>query len=102
MTHHMVCAYDLHKSMEIYVRWIIFARLTFFHHENASLSAMLPATCDFIHRVSSPIAKYSLPSRSPHQRPRRAYGVELAQFHSEDYVEFLQRVTPDTQGVRAS
>ena len=26
--------------------------------------------------------------------------MELAQFHSEDYVDFLNRVTPDTQHVR--
>ncbi|KAH9660075.1 Histone deacetylase [Citrus sinensis] len=31
------------------------------------------------------------------QRPHKAYPVELAQFHSADYVEFLHRITPDTQ-----
>ena len=31
------------------------------------------------------------------QRPHKAYPVELAQFHSEDYFEFLHRITPDTQ-----
>lgn len=31
------------------------------------------------------------------QRPHKAYPVELAQFHSVDYVEFLHRITPDTQ-----
>ncbi|KAL8262067.1 hypothetical protein R6Q59_026116 [Mikania micrantha] len=30
-------------------------------------------------------------------RPHKAYPVELAQFHSADYVEFLQRINPDTQ-----
>lgn len=30
-------------------------------------------------------------------RPHKAYPVELAQFHSADYVEFLHRITPDTQ-----
>ncbi|KAK9815875.1 hypothetical protein WJX72_011119 [[Myrmecia] bisecta] len=30
-------------------------------------------------------------------RPRRAYPVELAQFHSEDYIDFLTRATPDNQ-----
>lgn len=33
----------------------------------------------------------------PMQRPHKAYPVELAQFHSADYVEFLHRITPDTQ-----
>ncbi|KVI00090.1 Histone deacetylase [Cynara cardunculus var. scolymus] len=32
-----------------------------------------------------------------HLRPHKAYPVELAQFHSADYVEFLQRINPDTQ-----
>lgn len=31
------------------------------------------------------------------QRPHKAYPVELAQFHSADYVEFLHRITPGTQ-----
>jgi hypothetical protein len=31
------------------------------------------------------------------QRPHKAYPTELAQFHSADYVEFLHRITPDTQ-----
>jgi len=31
------------------------------------------------------------------QRPRPSYPVELSQFHSEDYVDFLSKITPDTQ-----
>ena len=31
------------------------------------------------------------------QRPHKAYPVELAQFHSVDYVEFLARITPESQ-----
>nr|GEW12043.1 probable 1-deoxy-D-xylulose-5-phosphate synthase 2, chloroplastic [Tanacetum cinerariifolium] len=31
------------------------------------------------------------------ERPHKAYPVELAQFHSADYVEFLQRISPDTE-----
>lgn len=31
------------------------------------------------------------------QRLHKAYLVELAQFHSADYVEILHRITPDTQ-----
>lgn len=34
------------------------------------------------------------------QRPRRSYLVELAQFHSPEYLEFLQRISPDEQEVR--
>lgn len=36
------------------------------------------------------------------QRPHKAYPVELAQFHSADYVEFLHRITPDTQHLFAN
>ncbi|OAE25054.1 hypothetical protein AXG93_4094s1040 [Marchantia polymorpha subsp. ruderalis] len=31
------------------------------------------------------------------QRPHKAYPVEMAQFHSEDYIEFLHRITPNMQ-----
>lgn len=31
------------------------------------------------------------------QRPHKAYPVELAQFHSPDYVEFLHRINPESQ-----
>jgi hypothetical protein len=32
------------------------------------------------------------------QRPRKAHPVELAQFHSEDYVEFLSKVDDGADG----
>lgn len=35
------------------------------------------------------------------QRPHKAYPVELAQFHSTDYVEFLHRISPNTQNLFA-
>ena len=34
------------------------------------------------------------------QRPRRSYLVELAQFHSPEYLEFLQRISPEEQEVQ--
>lgn len=43
------------------------------------------------------VLSYDLHKRMEVYRPRRAYAVELAQFHSEEYVDFLNRVTPDTQ-----
>jgi len=36
------------------------------------------------------------------QRPHKAYPTELAQFHSADYVEFLHRITPNTQHLFAN
>ena len=35
------------------------------------------------------------------QRPRLLNRVELAQFHSEEYIEFLERITPDRIEVSA-
>ena len=40
---------------------------------------------------------YELHKKMEIYRPHKSYPVELAQFHSEDYVEFLHRIIPDTQ-----
>ncbi|KAJ0810219.1 putative histone deacetylase [Helianthus annuus] len=43
------------------------------------------------------VLSYDLHKKMEIYRPHKAYPVELAQFHSADYVEFLQRINPDTQ-----
>ncbi|KAI9195008.1 hypothetical protein LWI28_010780 [Acer negundo] len=43
------------------------------------------------------VLSYELHNKMEIYRPHKAYPVELAQFHSADYVEFLHRITPDTQ-----
>nr|XP_028955722.1 histone deacetylase 9 [Malus domestica] len=43
------------------------------------------------------VLSYDLHKNMEIYRPHKAYPVELAQFHSADYVEFLHRTTPDTQ-----
>ncbi|XP_057781937.1 histone deacetylase 9 isoform X1 [Salvia miltiorrhiza] len=43
------------------------------------------------------VLAYELHNKMEIYRPHKAYPVELAQFHSPDYVEFLQRITPDKQ-----
>ncbi|KAI5388832.1 Histone deacetylase 9, variant 3 [Lathyrus oleraceus] len=43
------------------------------------------------------VLSYDLHKKMEIYRPHKAYPVELAQFHSTDYVEFLHRITPDTQ-----
>lgn len=43
------------------------------------------------------VLAYGLHNKMEIYRPHKAYPVELAQFHSTDYVEFLHRITPDTQ-----
>lgn len=40
---------------------------------------------------------YELHKKLEVYRPHKAYPVELAQFHSSDYVEFLHRITPNLQ-----
>ncbi|GBG80875.1 hypothetical protein CBR_g31431 [Chara braunii] len=52
------------------------------------------------HRICmthSLILAYGLHKRMEMYRPHRAYPVEMAQFHSADYVDFLHRITPETQ-----
>ncbi|THG03517.1 hypothetical protein TEA_013727 [Camellia sinensis var. sinensis] len=55
-------------------------------YTQSSPSVFLQLKCD--PRTESPTSM---------TRPHKAYPVELAQFHSADYVEFLHRITPDTQ-----
>ncbi|XP_043713425.1 histone deacetylase 9 isoform X2 [Telopea speciosissima] len=48
------------------------------------------------------VLSYDLHKKMEIYRPHKAYPVELAQFHSADYVEFLHRITPDTQHLFAN
>ncbi|KMZ72406.1 Histone deacetylase 9 [Zostera marina] len=48
------------------------------------------------------ILSYDLHKKMEIYRPHKAYPTELAQFHSPDYVEFLYRITPDTQHLFSS
>ena len=42
------------------------------------------------------VLSYDLHRKMEVYRPRRSYQVEMTQYHAEDYVEFLSRITPDT------
>ncbi|KAG6436955.1 hypothetical protein SASPL_101862 [Salvia splendens] len=48
------------------------------------------------------VLAYELHNKMEIYRPHKAYPVELAQFHSPDYVEFLQRISPDKQQLFAN
>ncbi|PKU84582.1 histone deacetylase 9 [Dendrobium catenatum] len=48
------------------------------------------------------VLSYELHKKMEIYRPHKAYPVELAQFHTADYVEFLHRITPDTQHLFAN
>jgi histone deacetylase 1/2 len=69
MTHHLVLGYGLHEKMEVYV--------SVHGHE----------CCKYVTESET--------LEGSSQKPRKAYPVELAQFHASDYVEFLSRITPD-------
>jgi len=43
------------------------------------------------------VLAYKLHERLEVYRPRRAYPVEMTTFHSEDYIDFLNLITPDNQ-----
>ena len=52
---------------------------------------------DFFFKVEQLRASWTPHPPTILQRPRRSYPAELAQFHSEDYVDFLSKITPDKQ-----
>eukprot|EP00271_Cylindrocystis_brebissonii_P001029 TRINITY_DN11275_c0_g1_i3.p1 TRINITY_DN11275_c0_g1~~TRINITY_DN11275_c0_g1_i3.p1 ORF type:complete len:432 (+),score=60.43 TRINITY_DN11275_c0_g1_i3:460-1755(+) len=47
------------------------------------------------------VLAYGLHNKLQVYRPHKAYPIELAQFHSTEYVEFLQRITPNLQELHA-
>ncbi|KAK1299601.1 Histone deacetylase 9 [Acorus calamus] len=48
------------------------------------------------------VLSYDLHKKMEIYRPHKAYPTELAQFHSTEYVEFLHRITPNTQHLFAN
>mmetsp|Transcript_18038 Transcript_18038/g.39400 ORF Transcript_18038/g.39400 Transcript_18038/m.39400 type:complete len:430 (-) Transcript_18038:364-1653(-) len=43
------------------------------------------------------VLAYKIHEKLEVYKPRRVYPVEMATFHSEDYIDFLNRITPDNQ-----
>jgi len=69
MTHELVAAYDMLDKMHVLVRFqrsILTARVT---DKRVDLTA---------------------------QRPKRATAESMTRFHTDEYVNFLERVTPET------
>ena len=127
MTHSLVLGYGLHEKMEVYVSlsakpcchllqpdraWRLCAQ-----HEHCTVNAdsgLLLITYAIVYHptgVSSSHQRTTASSKSACltcqrvptlQRPRRSYLVELAQFHSPEYLEFLQRISPEEQEARIS
>jgi histone deacetylase 1/2 len=68
LTHHLIKCYGLYRKMECYV-------------------SVCYDACYWL--------VLSLFVLCPVQRPRMATAEELSRFHSDDYVDFLRRVTPE-------
>lgn len=69
MTHELVSAYDMLDQMHVLVR--------------SPVSDSRYQATD--HRINHPI-----------QRPKRATAESMTKFHTDEYVNFLERVTPET------
>lgn len=79
MTHSLVMNYGLYKKMEIFVR-----------------SSFLPCSPPPPPASSPPCVPAGLtPLGYDLQRAKPATRKEMAQFHTDEYVDFLGRVTPD-------
>ena len=75
LTHHLIKAYGLYRKMECYVSG---------NPEASQVSF-----------VAAVLYRYVLDMLYATQRPRFATAEELSRFHSDDYVDFLRRVTPE-------
>ena len=102
MTHHLVLSYDLHKHLEVYVSTVSSRRPRVRHvaarereRRRGSSPRLEPSSRD-----TDSVSKH--PRSRPVKRPRRSYPVEMATFHAEDYVDFLSKITPDTQHEHAT
>jgi len=68
MTHELVSAYDMLDQMHVLVRC---------------------PTSDSYHMVADQRI-------NPPQRPKRATAESMTRFHTDEYIHFLERVTPET------
>ena len=74
-------------------------RICYFYDQDVGTSyygnnhPMKPHRLTMTHHL---VLSYDLHRKMEVYRPRRSYPVEMTQYHAEDYVEFLSRITPDT------
>jgi acetoin utilization deacetylase AcuC-like enzyme len=125
MTHSLVLGYGLHEKMEVYVSlsakpcchsiqphraWRLCAQRYAVSADSGLRLMTYAIVCHStggssshqLTTASSKSACLTCPWVPTLQRPRRSYLVELAQFHSPEYLEFLQRISPEEQEVRIS
>lgn len=68
MAHELIVNYDMYKYLDVYVRW---------QHGPAPAAGPPPLTNPAL------------------QRPRLVAQEEMTRFHADDYINFLQMITPD-------
>jgi len=87
LAHHLLLSYGLYRQLEVYVRAVgrFFASGGTSSRPGRQLPALLP-----------------LPPADQTQRPHLATAEEMMEFHSSDYIDFLQRITPENMHEYAS
>lgn len=78
LTHHLVLTYGLYRKLEVYVRGP--GRPPTGLQRTRSVSRGQPVPCSLFARA---------------QRPHHASQEEMTEFHADDYVDYLRRITPD-------
>lgn len=68
MAHELIVNYDMYKYLDVYVRW---------------------------QRGPAPAGRPPRLTERPPQRPRLVAQEEMTRFHADDYINFLQMITPD-------
>jgi len=86
MTHNLVTNYGLLDKMDVFVRRPLLLPALFPLHLVAFLYADLQNLS-----LASYLSWYILL-----QRPTRATNLQMTRFHSDEYIDFLERVTPET------
>ena len=124
MAHSLILGYGLHERMEVYVRpqalpfrpgFVLHRQRMLPYPSNlpledgpvvllvarpfAAVAAMVRMSSSCGEPCSFGISAFDKVMKGS-QRPRRLNRVELAQFHSEDYVEFLEKICPERLEVR--
>lgn len=106
LAHHLVLGYGLYRKMEVYVSTVqLWCSLVGFQRQPHRRRPAAPrpghdAACcppPPPSPLTATLSHVIHPPTNPQtpQRPHMATSQELQKFHSEDYVQFLQRVSPD-------
>jgi acetoin utilization deacetylase AcuC-like enzyme len=102
LTHSLVTSYELYKKKEIFVCSLSLIYLGSLWTEKVALVFVVPyhfgttSAVFCIHRELGPNScKAGARAHNILQRAKTATPLEMTQFHTDDYIDFLQRVTPE-------